>query len=218
MKIGERTTQVLKNFATINPSIQFKEGNVLRTISQNKTLLAKASLADSISSEFAIYDLPRFLGVVSMFEDPTFELGEKMVRIQSEGRSVRYTYADPSTLVLPPSKEINVSNFDVEFDLSQENFNEVMKAIGVMGLPELAIVGEDGKILLRACDTKNVNSDKYDIAVGDTDLEFTAVFRTENLKLMSDNYKVGISSNGLAYFKSNDIEYWVSIESNSSFN
>lgn len=218
MKFGARTTQVLRNFATINPSIQFNEGTTLRTISPNKTMMAKANLQDTVEGDFAIYDLSRLLGVSSMFEDPTFVLEEKKVRIESEGRTVSYTYADPSTIVVPPNKEITLDEFDVEFDLTQENFNEVMKAIGILSLPELAVVGEDGKILLRGTDTKNPSSDKYDITVGETDLEFVAVFKTENLKLLSDNYKVGISSKSIANFKSDDIEYWVSIESNSVFN
>jgi hypothetical protein len=85
-------------------------------------------------------------------------------------------------------------------------------------LPELAIIGEDGHILLRALDTKNPSSDKYDIIVGETDKEFVAVFKTDNLKLLSDNYKVSIDWKSVANFKSDDVEYWVSIESNSSFN
>ena len=183
MKFGNRTTQVLRNFATINPSIQFNEGKTLRTISPNKTMMAKAKLEDMVDGEFAIYDLSRLLGISSMFADPTFELEEKKIRIESEGRAVSYTYADPSTIVVPPSKEITVDAFDVEFDLSQENLAEMMKAIGILSLPELAIIGEDGHILLRALDTKNPSSDKYDIIVGETDKEFVAVFKTDNLKL-----------------------------------
>jgi hypothetical protein len=218
MKFSARTTQVLRNFSSINPSIQFNKGTTLRTISPNKTMMAKAKLADNIEGDFAIYDLSRLLGVTSMFQDPTFKLEERKVRIESEGRTVSYTYADPSTIVVPPNKDINIDSFDVEFDLTQENLAEIMKAIGILGLPELAVVGEDGNILLRAMDTKNPSSDKYDITVGETDKEFVAVFKTDNLKLLSDNYKVGISSKSIAHFESTDIEYWVSIESNSTFN
>lgn len=217
MKLSARTVQVLRNFASINPSIQFNEGNVLRTISPNKTMMAKAKLTDSFESDFAIYDLSRFLGVVSLFADPEFVIEERLVRIKSEGRSVSYTFADPSTIVVPPNKDIAIDEYDVEFDLTSEIFSEIMKAIGVMSFPELTVVGEVGKILLRATDTKNPSSDKYDITVGETDKEFVAVFKTENLKIMSDNYRVGISSKGISHFESEDIEYWISIESTSRF-
>ena len=91
MKLNTRTIQVLKNFASINPSIQFSEGTNLKTISPNKTMMAKAKLEDVIPSTFAIYDLSRFLGVVSLFEDPEYQIEERMVNIASPGRKVSYT-------------------------------------------------------------------------------------------------------------------------------
>lgn len=217
MKLNQRTLQILKNFASINPSIRFDEGNILKTISPVKSMMAKATLEDNIPSTFAIYDLSRFLGVVSLFESPEFELEDRQVNIKSPGRKVSYTYADPSTIITPPSKEIDIGISSVEFELKHENFVEVMKALGVMSFPDLVIAGEDGNVILRATDTKNASADKYDIVVGDTDLEFLAVFKTENMKIIPDNYQVEISSKGISHFKSSDVEYWISIESNSKF-
>jgi hypothetical protein len=217
MKLSQPAIQVLRNFSTINPSIQFQKGNVLKTISPNKNMMAKAILDENIPSTFAIYDLSRFLGVVSLFDSPAFEIGEKMVSIQSPGRRVNYTFADPSTIVTPPTKEINIGIADVEFELKQENFAEIMKALGVMSFPDLCIVGEDGKVILRATDTKNPSSDKYDIEVGETDVNFVAVFKTENLKIIPNTYQVEITSKGISHFKSDSVEYWIAIESNSKF-
>ncbi len=41
MKISKNTLSILKNFSVINPGIQFKKGNVLRTISNQKNIYAK---------------------------------------------------------------------------------------------------------------------------------------------------------------------------------
>ena len=217
MKLNTRTIQVLKNFASINPSIQFSEGTNLKTISPNKTMMAKAKLEDVIPSTFAIYDLSRFLGVVSLFEDPTYQIEERMVNIASPGRKVSYTFADPSTIITPPDREIVLEDPDVVFELKQENFAEIMKALGVMSFPDLVVVGEDGKVILRATDTKNPSSDKYDIEVGSTDRTFTAVFKTENVKILPSSYTVSLSSKGISHFVSDDVEYWISLEANSTF-
>jgi len=217
MEFGSRTLSVLKNFSTINPSIQFKEGNTLKTISPNKTIMASANLEDNIESTFAIYNLSRFLGVISLFEKPVFELKEKLINIVSPGRKVSYMFANPETLVLPPSKELNLGDIAVEFDLTQESFSEIVKALGVMSFPDLIITNENGKIILRATDSKNPSADSFDIDVGTTDKKFTAVFKSENLKIMNDNYHVKISTRGMANFKSKDLEYWISIESHSTF-
>ena len=217
MKLNTRTIQVLKNFASINPSIRFSEGTNLKTISPNKTMMAKAKLEDVIPSTFAIYDLSRFLGVVSLFEDPEYQIEERMVNIASPGRKVSYTFADPSTIITPPDREIVLEDPDVVFELKQENFAEIMKALGVMSFPDLVVVGEDGKVILRATDTKNPSSDKYDIEVGTTDRTFTAVFKTENVKILPSSYTVSLSSKGISHFVSDDVEYWISLEANSTF-
>lgn len=217
MKLDDRTIAVLRNFSSINPSIQFKEGNVLRTISSGKSVMAKANLDVSFPQEFCIYDLSRFLGIVSMFNQPNFEFEEKRVVISSEGRKVSYTFADVSTIIVPPDRDINVDKYDVEFELGNEHFAEIQKAVGIMSFPDVCVTGEDGNILLRAVDTRNPSSDKYDIVVGETDLTFNAIFRTENLKFLPEKYNVSISSQGIASFASDDVTYWVSIESSSTF-
>lgn len=217
MNLSERSIQVLKNFSTINPSIQFREGNVLKTVSPNKTMMAKARLDSNVERTFAIYDLSRFLGVVSLFEQPEFELEENQLNINSTGRSVSYTYADPTTIVVPPENDLAIGDCEVNFTLEQSQYIDIMKALGVMSFPELVVAGENGNIILRATDSKNPSADKYDIIVGDSNIDFHAVFKAENIKLMPDDYEVAISSRGIANFKSEDIEYWISIEAHSQF-
>ena len=39
MKVSERTTNLLKNYANINQSIEFREGKILKTVSPLNTIL-----------------------------------------------------------------------------------------------------------------------------------------------------------------------------------
>ena len=48
MKITQRTGQVLKNFSTINPTLSVTKGNTIRTVSQNKTVLAQAMVQELV--------------------------------------------------------------------------------------------------------------------------------------------------------------------------
>lgn len=217
MKISSDTIQILKSFSLINPSIQFKEGNVLKTISPSKTILAKAVLEDNFEKEFAIYDLSRFLGILGMMEEPVFEFEDNYVTIKSGSSKVKYVYANPDNLVLPPDKKLPFDDSFVEFDLTNESFERVMKAIGVLGMPDFVVEGVDGKILLRATNTKNSGSDNFDVELGETDKVFTAVFATENMKLYPADYKVIISSKGLSKFTNEKLEYFIAMESNSKF-
>ena len=99
MKLSEQTVSLLKNFASINQNIQFKTGNKLQTISAQKNILVDAEIPESLPSDFAIYDLNKMLGVMSLFQDPELEIGEKTMNI---GGKVDYMFADPSMIVTPP--------------------------------------------------------------------------------------------------------------------
>ena len=61
MKLSNETLNVLKNFATINEGMQFKQGKKLKTISQTKAVMAEASITDEFPETFCVYDLNQFL-------------------------------------------------------------------------------------------------------------------------------------------------------------
>ena len=44
MELTEKTMQVLKNYATINPNIVITEGNVIKTVSEAKNVLSSVEL------------------------------------------------------------------------------------------------------------------------------------------------------------------------------
>ena len=54
MKLDNDTLQVLKNFSAINKNIMFKPGNVIRTISSTKSVLAKATIKQDFEKGFAV--------------------------------------------------------------------------------------------------------------------------------------------------------------------
>lgn len=219
MKLDQRTLQVLKNFSGINPSILFKTGNILKTVTPTKTILAKATLEQEFPSSFAIYDLSKFLSVLSLFDDPDLEIGEKSVVIRSGRKKVNYVFADPNTIVAPKDdKEIRFPNADVSFELTNEALTDVTKALGVLRQPEIAIVGNGETITLQTTNSKDPTSDEYSVEVGETDKNFNFIFKAENLRLLPDNYQVDIASAGISRFSSKDVEYYVAIEANSKFN
>ena len=78
MKMSEQTLQVLQNFSTINQSLLFKEGDVLRTVSPQKTVLAEVTVPDTFETQFGIYDLGQFLSAMTLIEGAELIL----VRIQ----------------------------------------------------------------------------------------------------------------------------------------
>ena len=213
MKLSDKTIQILKNFATINQSILVRPGNVLKTITPLKTILAQATVTENFEQEFAIYELPRFLGTISLFSDPEFTFQEKYVTISSGKQRVNYTYAEASMIMTPPSKEISSPDTEVEFTITADQLSTISKAGAVLQMPEIAVVGEDGLISIRAIDSKNSSADVFSLDVGECDKDFKVIFRPENLKLITSDYKVSITTAGICRFESDNLTYWVTTES-----
>jgi hypothetical protein len=214
MKLSDKTIQILKNFATINQSILVRPGKVLKTMTQGKTILAHAKVDEEFEQEFAIYDLPRFLGTISLFLDPDFNFQEKYVTISSGKQRVNYTYADSSMIgELPPSKNIVFPESEVEFTLTSEQLSTISKAGAVLQMPEIAVVGEDDVISIRAVDSKNSSADVFSLDVGECNKAFRVIFRPENLKVIPADYKVSLTTFGISRFESDNLTYWIATES-----
>ena len=217
MQLNVKTINVLKNFSTINPSIVLKPGNVVSTISPNKTIMARATVPDEFNGTYGIYALNRFISALSLFENPEIQFGSESARISSENRSIVYHYSDPSVIMVPPEREIKLPSVDVQFRLTERNLQMVMKALGVLSLPEIAVVGDGEKVSVQAIDTKAGSADSYSILVGETDKAFRAIFRAENMKMMSGDYDVKLSAKGISQFVGAEAEYWIAIESTSTW-
>jgi hypothetical protein len=219
MKISDKTFNVLKNFAGINPSIAVKAGNVLRTVSEQKNILAQATVDENFPKDFAIYELNQFLGLASLFEDGDFSFADNNVSISEGTNKSRYTYTDPSMVTQPPEKNLTLPSEEVKFNLAADDLKKVVNAANQLALPEVVVRGKSGSVSLVATDTKNPTSNEFSHNLNvSTDAEFEFVFKVENFKMISADYSVTISSKGISHFKGDAVEYWVATESGSSYN
>jgi len=223
MKLSKHTLNMLKNFSDINMSIEIKEGNILRTVSVQKNILAQAEIEDSFPQDFAIYELNRFLGAVSLFDDPEFRFNGKSANIGTTRHSVDYVYCDPSMIVTPPENNITFPEPEVKFTLSQDALSQIMKASNVLGTPEIAIEGgphPNDVIRLKALDVNNDSTDTFKVVLDErSDNKFRFVFKTENMKMLPGNYDVEISSKGISHFsmQGQKLQYWIATEASSTF-
>lgn len=218
MKIDANTISILKNFSKINSSIIINPGNVLKTVSITKTIMAKANISVSFEKKFAIYNLDRFISTLSLFNEPELSFNDKFVTISEGNKKTNYVYADEETIkVKPPEKEITLPSVDVTFKLTNDHLKNVEKALSVLGLPEIVVSGDGTNINLQAADVKNPSGDVYSIVIGETDKTFKAVFKAENIKIIPGDYDVSICSKGISYFKNDVVEYYIAVEGTSSF-
>jgi hypothetical protein len=219
MQLSDRTISVLKNFATINPSLLFPAGSVLKTLSPQRNILGQANVEEAFDSEFAIYDLNQFLGVVSLFEQPDFDIQEHSVKISNgSGHTSNYFFADKEMIEVPPDKNLAVDGKAVVFQITESDLKSLLQAAHVMQLPNIVVEVGKERTLIKATDNTNSTSNTYDVVVDcETYNSGYYIFATENLKFIPATYTVTITEKGLAYFESKDqmVQYWVATEQGS---
>ena len=215
MKLSNETREILKNYATINSNLLVNTGNKITTMSSMKNIVSIAELPDTFETEFAIYDLNEWLSAMSLFNDPELEFGQNSVRIWEGYQSLKYFYSDPSVVTTPKSN-INFPESEASFTLTKDTFNQVLKAASVLNAPDMVLdTGDVGIMLLRVSDRKNDTSNNFSIEVGDGAIPNQKFFfKVENLKLLSGDYDVEVSTKGISRFKNvnKNIEYYIALE------
>jgi hypothetical protein len=223
-KITNQTLEILKNFSSINSNILVKEGNVLKTISPVKNVMAEATVSETFEQEFGIWDLNKFLGTVSLFDDPEFDFDEKFVTISSQknNSSVKYYYSEP-LLLTTVNKEIKMPEPVVSCTITEKTFSDITKAASVLQINDIAIRSNNGTLELVALDKKDSTSNSYSIDLGPlphSEHDFTFYFKAENFKMIPGDYDVHITEKVVSQFTNinRSLNYWVALESDSYYN
>jgi len=240
IKLSKATIDLLRNFSTINKSILIESGKFVQTMSVNKNIIAMGTIREQVPHDMAIYDLPLFLGAVSLFREPwLFFPDDKKVIIydeESKGKTTFY-YSDPSVIVTPPEFNPDLPDKLVHFDLPQRDLTQLLQAAKVYGVEDLCINGFRGEYSICVKDKKNDTSNVFSLPLKKVifppstgqDGEFQApssedmtkqrnfchCFKVENLKLIDSSYHVTLSGKNIANFTSlvnSELNYFVALE------
>ena len=223
MELSDTTLNVLKNYSTINPNIVITEGNTLKTISVARNVLSRTELNEEFPTSFGIYDLTEFLNVLSLVDSPRLKFEKDYVTVgDSTGRSsVKYFYSDPEMLT-SPGKDINMPEPEVKFVLDTDTLGKVKRAAAALGHDEVAISPTTGAVRLSVIDSKDATSNAFSIDVEGTypeGVDFNFVMNVGNIKVVNEDFEVGISSKLISQFasKQSPIENFIALEKSSTY-
>lgn len=216
MKFDPKTLRILKSFTDINKSIVFDQGTVLSVRSPSRTILGFADIPDTIPKRFGIYDVTKLLSVLSLFSEPDIQFEDKYLLVGQGRNVIRYWYTDPDNIVdrekpIPTREKIRMPEALVQFELSEEVYGQIIKAMNILGAPNVVIQGSDGKLSIVARNIAEETSNSFAVDIGDTEKEFSVVFSAEQLKFISTNYNVTVSS-AVSHFKAEDIQYYIAAD------
>lgn len=217
MKLSKETQEIFKNFAVINANLMLREGNKLASMSENKTIIAEAAVAEQFPQQFGIYDVNEFLGVLSLFNDPDLSFNSDVVIIKEGKNQIKYKAAEESTLKTP-SKAITFPEAEISFNLTASDLQHIIKSASILKVSDVSFIGASGTLTALVIDKKNPLTNKFEIAIGTTDKTFTANMKVENFKMLPGSYSVDIAKMKICRFKSttSDLTYYVAVENDSS--
>ena len=216
MKLSENTLAVLKNFASINSGVVLKAGKAQRTISPEKSILVEASIEDDIPSEMGIYDLNQFLGIITTLRNPEVTFAKDQIVLTDGELSVTYRGCSANLIITPPEKELVLKDITTKFSLANATSQKLIKVASMINLPNLSVVGKNAELLLKIHERANDTSNDGIMKIGDyAGKDFIATFKTENLKLLPDDYNVEVQAGAFAKFvnQNNTLTYFIALES-----
>ena len=223
MELNDGTLQVLKNFSGINQNILIKEGNTLRTISEARTVLARAAVQEQFPKNFGIYDLNEFIGVLSLVDTPRLKFDDDYVTIgDSTGRSKVKYFFSAEEMLTTPQKDITMPDAEVKFVLTNDTLNKLKRAAAALGHSEVSISNNNGVLSLSVVETQNSTSNTFSMDIDgeyNQEANFKFVLNIANLKILPGDYDVEISSKLITQFshKEHDVQYWIALEKTSTY-
>ena len=238
IQLSKRTIDILRNYSNINKSILINPGKDISTMSVNKNIIAMTTVQEKFPEQMAIYDLPLFLGALSLFNKPWLHFPDnKKVVVYDEdtkGKTTFY-YSDPDIIVTPPDFNPDLPEKEFFFELPQKDYQQLMQAAKVYGVEDLCINGfgfNEYSICVR--DKKNQTSNVFSLPIkkivfsetprpNETEIykltparqTFCYCFKVENLKLIDASYHVTISNKNIACFTSlshSEQNYFIAME------
>lgn len=215
------TIAILKNFASINKNLMVREGNTVATIAEAENILAYATVEDSFTQDFGIYDLPEFLSIYDLLEDPVLDFDTCAVTMSSGRTKAKYQFADESILTFP-KKKIKMPEPEITVNITADILTQIRKAASALSHTIVSIKSENNSVVLSVIDPKNTTANTYSITLLENASKtqvFDFQFFIANIKIIPGNYTVDISKQFISHWVNDSInvEYYIALEKTSTF-
>lgn len=212
MKLSDQTLEVLQNFSTINNSLWFNKGKVLRTVSATKNIFAQAEVDNDFPIDFGIYDLDTFRSVLSLF-DNEYELNfddPKNLKIIGKSK-ISYRCTEQNMIVSPPNKTLDVSNPLETFEISSDDMGFMLKSAKALMAEYISIEGDGTDLNIRVHDKTEERENVLFLKKSPVTISMT--FSVENFKFLSKAYHVALKERFIYLYTADEkLKYWVSPE------
>lgn len=206
VKLSAETRDLLKTASLINNSIKIEAGNVIKTVHESGAVLLEAEVPETFPETFSIYELNRFLSVLSLPNMKGADLifsGQNFVEVKSGKASIKYKFTEAS-FIQHPGRQIVLPSEDLIIDLTSEDISNTMKMASVLGHKYLEFRAEGGKAYITTT-SPDLSDASNDSLVEIADVPGTAdgsyKIKLDNLVMPTGDYKVTVCAQGISKFE-----------------
>jgi hypothetical protein len=218
----EEETQVLKNFAGINPSMLIQPTGI-KVINDISSCVGLYPFKDAYDfEEFGIFEVPEMLSILSAYKLPQIKVDEKYITISEGSSKVRYfsTAKDLIPPVRDAKKKCDSLPAVMEFVFPQEKLVMLRKMASLLKADFVFFeTTEDEKIRITVGDALESSNNTWHVVI-DTDITANCATKPlqckeSELRIITSDYKVKLAEMGKAgishWESAMGVEYFVAL-------
>lgn len=219
MQLSKSTIEILKNLATINPSIIIKpregDGTILGSIAADRNLVGVFEVEENFDQELRIYDLSQFIAVLTSMDSPTLEATKDYVVVKS-GRMSSKIYFAPEGTIREVNGKADMPKTVLSFRLTNDVLQKIMRMASTLQLSDIIIEASNGKVKILVTENKNSTSSNFDVIVDEnyTGPDQKFYIKSELLKFIPGDYNARVGEQKITEFTTDDGKrtYYVALE------
>lgn len=225
MNLSKDTIQILKNFSAINDNILILPGNIVKTKAMHSGhIYAEAEIEEDFPKGFGIYDLSSFLPIISSFDSPNISFSKKenedglsaySVIKDKTGKSSFQFNGSVKRVLDFPDKSINLPEMDFEFEITEEQLDQVRRMCNVAQLNKIVISSDGNEVTVSVLDTELQSSNQFTLTIDAEVDEFRVMLSEESVQcLIPGSYSFSTDGEHAVVFKNLDkkLKYIIATE------
>lgn len=218
MKFSKETLEIVTAISRINAKSPvngavFKKGNRIKARRYKSDMpVLYANIEDDIPRDFAVHDLPKFVSLFTMMDDPELTFEDNYIIFKSGKKKAKIRYVAEHLIESDSTfftREIQMPSRDFTCEIDTKTLKMITDATSMFQAPQIAFTGDGEKVYLTTYNIRDPKSDKLEIEVGESEWKFNIIVDMLLVQFIKRDYQVSLSKRGLIEWKSDNITYYI---------
>jgi len=212
-----KETEVLKNFAGINPSM-IVESKGFKVINNSKSVIGFYNFEKEYDFvAFGLYETNEFLTIVSALGTPDIEVSEKFLSIVNGKDKVKYFTTAQNLLPKVPNvgKKFEDLECELEFNIPADKLNLLLKMAGILKSKYLFFETDKKKIRITAGDELESSGNNFEVlleeGITSNNLKEPVKITLADFKIIPSEYQVKLSTKISKWSSTLGVDYFVGV-------